>query len=450
MRRYLVTLLAAFALLMPAQAGAQSGDASWLDSIEGLDLAIGRSWMAPVVFETESVTTDFNDQGTPIAQVTTLSTPESTPVITDAMQTFTLSALIYQFDSPEHAAEGLEVLNAEQLEQLERDPRSPATNEFDPGDLGDAAYAYEGIYDNDATLGGWSEFAVVILWVQDGDTVYQVFGQFLPGDHADIATKVVSDMLTADAGAAEPVFDMNGGSRGGLWEKLNAVDLAMPAGSTVYDLEIYPVSDDAVMGDSVVVPEVDLDNLGMLPGSIGSWHIAYGAESSGTPAATPVVTTTDVFSIELWVLEFKDPTHASAAAYALNATLTELLGIVYTEGMGFSSDDGDGLTLVSTGFVRDKSLPEGDAAVMVSATGTTVYAARVYSRETAPTPMARDAVTALQATPAGSGEEQIDGLSATGGAWDRFPQAGDPLLRDLVPVQVRYDPPAAAPATPAG
>ncbi len=450
MHRYLLTVLAILALIMPVQARAQSGDASWLDSIEGLELAIGRSWMAPVVFVSESVTTDFNEEGTPVSHVTTLSTPDSAPVLTDQMHTLSLSALIYQFDSVEHAAEGLELLNGEQLEQLRRDPRSPATNEFDPGDVGDAAYAYEGLYEPEGMTGPWSEFAVVILLVQDDDMVYQFFGQFLPGMHTEIASGVANDMVEAESGSDEPVYDVNGGSRGGLWEKLNAVNLAMPVGSTIYDLEIYPLSEDAVMGGSVVMPAIDLDDLGAVPGSTGSWHIAYGEEFAGTPAATPMVTTTDAFSIELWVLEFEDATHASAAAYSINETLNEPLGIVATEGIGFSSEDATGLTLVSTGFVRDKSLPEGDAAVVVSATGSTVYAARVYSRETAPTPIARDLVGAIQASPAGSGEEESDATTVSGGVWDRFPQAGDPLLRGLVPIEVHRDIPATPAATPSG
>lgn len=449
-RRYLLTLLASIALLLPTPTFAQSGDASWLNSIEGLDLAIGRSWMAPVVFETESITTDYNEQGTPVSVVTTWSTPESTPIVTAQMQTIMLSTLIYQFDSAANAANGMELLHAEQMEQLGRDPRSPATNEFDPGDLGDATYAYEGLYTPEDLPEGWSEFALVILWVQDGDTVYQLFGQFVPGDHTEIATGVVSDMLAADIGTDAPVYDINGLSQGGLWEKLNGIDLAMPEGSTVFDLEIYPPGDDAVMGDSVVVPVIDLNNLGNVPGSTDSWHIAYGEDHAGTPTATPLAATTDAFSIELWVMEFEDPTHASAAAYAFNDTLIEPLGIIYTEGLGTSDEDGEGLTMVSAGFVRDNALPEGEAAVAVSVTGSTVYAARVYSRETAPTPIARDLVSALQATPPGDDNEHIDGLVATGGGWDRFPQAGDPLLHELVPIDIRHDPPITAPATPMG
>lgn len=425
-------------LALPMQTHAQSGDASWLNNLDGLDVAIGRSWMAPVVFETESTTTDYNDQGTAVSEVTTRNGPESTPMVSDAMQTQTLSALLYQFDTAENAERGLEMLNEAQTEQLRRDPRSPATNEVTP-DLGDNAYGYEGVYEAEGPSSAWLEFAVVNLLVQDGPVVYQVFGQFLLGQHVEIATDVIADLIAADAGNAEPVYDMNGASTGGLWEKLNAVELAMPEGSTIYDLEIYPPADDAVMGDSVVVPEIDLDTLGDVPGISGSWHVAFGKDQSATPVATPSAAHSGPFSIELWVMEFEDPTYASAAAYSLNSVLTEPLGIVNIEAGGFISSDESGIIMVNTGFVRDSSLPEGDAAVVVQATGSTVYVARVYTNESAPTPIAKALVADLQTTPAGDDEESIDGISYSGGVWDRFPQPGSEQLHGLEPILVRHD-----------
>lgn len=445
----IITTLLVCLLALPTAARAQSGDASWLDSLDGLDLAIGRSWMAPVTFVSESVTTDFNEDGTPVSEVVTRSTPESTPVTTAEMQTVMLSALVYEFDSTEHAIEGVELLHATQIDQLERDSRSPEMTGFDTSGLGDSAFGLEGVYSAETMPGTFTDFSIVMLFVQDENMVYQVFGQFLSGTYTDIATGVVRDMLAAEPGEGEPVYDMNGGSTGGLWEKLNAVELPMPEGSTVFDLEMYPVSDDAVMGESVVVPQIDLDNLGDVPGLVGSWYIAYMPVTSGTPSATPVIETTGAFSIELWVMEFEDPAHASAALFSLNDTLIEPLGIVASE-IHSSSGDDEGLTLLHTGFVRDPSLPEGDAAVAVSAQGTTVYAARVYTRDLAPTPLAEELVAHLQGMPPGSSEAADTELVPSDARWDYFPQAGDDLLYGLVPVVVRHDSPSAPPATPAG
>ncbi len=447
--RFITTLLACL-LVLPTSTAAQSGDASWLESLDGLDLAIGRSWMAPLEFETESVTTDFNEEGTPVSQVVTRTTPESTPERSGEMHTLTLSALIYQFDSPAHAADGMEQMHAAQVDQWDRDPRSPQMDDFDTGDLGDAAIGLQGIYTSEGMPGEETELAIVMLFVQDDTMVYQVFGQFIPGNHTDITTGVVRDMLAADVGTDDPMYDMNGGSTGGVWEKLNAVNLVMPPGSDVFDLEIYPVSEDAVQGDSVVVPQIDLDNLGDVPGLVGSWYIAYAPVLTGTPAATPVVGPTGAFSIELWVMEFEDPTHASAAMFSLNAALTEPLGIVSAGSGSITSDDADSFTMVSTGFVRDTSLPEGDAAVAVSAQGTTVYAARVYTRDLAPTPLAEELVGHLQGTPPDSSEAADTELVPSDDRWDYFPQAGDDLLHGLVPVVVRHDTPSGPPATPAG
>jgi hypothetical protein len=135
--------------------------------------------------------------------------------------------------------------------------------------------------------------------------------------------------------------------------------------------------------------------------------------------------------------------------FSLNATLTEPLGIVGTEGRGFSGEAG-GITLVNTGFVRDNSLPEGDAAVVVSAQGTTVYAARVYTRDLAPTPVAENLVLQLQGTPPGNSEAADTELVPSDDRWDYFPKAGDDVLYGLVPVVVRHDSPSGPPATPAG
>jgi hypothetical protein len=448
--RFITTLLICL-LALPTGATAQSGDASWLESLDGLDLAIGRSWMAPLEFETESATTDFNEEGTPVSQVVTRSTPESTPVRTEEIRTLTLSALIYQFDSLEHASDGMQQMHAAQMDQWERDPRSPDMEAFDTGGLGDDAVGAEGIYTSDGMPGTVSELAIVMLFVQDDTTVYQVFGQFLPGDHTEIATDVVRDMLAAEASDEEPVFDMDGGSTGGLWEKLNAVNLAMPEGSTVFDLEIYPVSDDAVQGDSVMVPEIDLNNLGDVPGIVGSWYIAYAPATSGTPAATPVTNTTGAFSIELWVMEFEDPTHASAALFSLNATLTEPLGIVGSEGSSFSDADGNaGMTLVNTGFVRDSALHAYHNGGIAFGQGTTLYAARVYTRDLAPTPVAKNLVMHLRGIPPGTSEAADTELVPSNDPWDYFPQAGDEMLYGLASVIVRHDSPLGPPATPVG
>lgn len=449
MRRTVVSIVAMLALLIPGTGVAQSGDATWLNNQDGLQTAIGRSWMAPVVFTSESTLTEFNEAGTPVSEVSWSEEPSSTPVVTDEMQTQMLSALIYEFDSADNAADALDVFNSEQLEQLKRDLRAPATNEFDPG-LGDKAYGHEGVYEPIDFEGESSEWAIVYVLVQHDNLIYQIFGQFVPGNHTEIATGVAENMLQADAGDADPVYDMAGNSTGGLWEKLNAVQIAMPPESTVADLEIYPPADDAVMGDSVMVPQIDLANLAAVPGLDGSWHVTYGPADSGTPAATPAGVPHGVFNIELWVMEFADPTHATAAAFSLNNTLIEPLGIVSGGSGSFGDGDSQHLTMENTGFVRDRSLPEGDAAVVIVADGSTLYAARVYANELAPTPIARNLVDSMMSASVDD-ELEANNESGTGGMWQRFPHAGSDELRGLEPIVIRYDDPSQQPvATPAG
>lgn len=448
MLRFVSVVLLAVALLIPSSTYAQSGDATWLNNMEGLETGIGRSWAAPFTVSESSTIAEVNVEGTVTAEHTTWSTPEASPEISDEMQTSMLSALIYHYDSTQNAAQGIELFHEAQLDQISRDPRNPATNEFEPEIKADVAFGNEGSYEVPDLQGGTSEMAVVYILAQDGELIYQVFGVFLPGQHIEIATSVAEEMIAADIGDAEPMHDMNGDSTGGLWEKLNAIDIAMPEDSTIADLQVYPPADDAVMGDSVVVPQIDLHQLGTVPGMQGSWHITYVPAETGVMMATPDVVPEGVFNIELWVLNFDDATYATAAAVAMSNALIEPLGVTGNESGNLGSG---GITLVNSGFVRDRSIPEGDAATVVVADGTTLYAARVYSNGPAPTPLAQDLIDGMVAAEPGDAAESVAGNDASGGMWDIFPQPGDDLLYGLEPANVRYAEPSAEPdSTPVG
>lgn len=448
MPRFIATIAIVLAIVIPTSTFAQSGDATWLNNMEGLETGIGRSWMAPITSELVETHTEFNAEGTPISEISMRTGPSSTPVVSDEMQTQMASALIYQYDSAENAKQGFELFHQAQLDQISRDPRNPATNEFEPKLDVNIAVGNEGTYDVPNIDGDTSEMAAVYILVQDDDLIYQVFGVFLPGNHIELATEIAGQMIEADAGSDEPVYDMNGASTGGLWEKLNAIQIAMPEESTVSDLQVYPPADDAVMGDSVVVPQIDLDNLQAVPGLEGSWHITYAPDKSGVLMATPDAIPEGVFNIELWVIEFEDATHATAAAISMSNSLIEPLGIVSGEGGGI---DTSGITMVNTGFVRDRAIPEGDAATVVVADGSTLYAARVYANGPAPTPVARDLVESIIEAEPGDAPESVSGSDAAGGMWDVFPQAGDEMLYGLEPVIVRYTEPSTEPmSTPVG
>lgn len=446
----ILTIILVFFLLFPVGVAGQSGDASWLNNHEGLETAIGRSWMAPISFTTTSTLTEFNADGTPVLEQTTQSTPESTPIQSNQYETLMLSALIYEFDSADNAEAGLKLFTAETEEQIRRDPRSPAIHVFTP-DLGDTAIGHQGELEIEGIDGELQTLAVVYVLVQHDNLIYQVFGQFVPGSHIELATGVAASMLNAETGTDEPIYDANGASTGGLWEKLNAVDIPMPAESTVTDLEIYPPGEDAVRGDSVVVPEIDLAHVAEIPGLTNSWHIRYAPEDTGTPAATPSAAPAGAFNIELWVMEFSDPTSATAAAFSLGPALTQPLAIMNSSFK--AEDDGSSprVTMENVGFVQDRSLPEGEAAVIIVVEGSTVYAARVYTGDSAPMPIARELISRLIETDAGSDDETVSGTTAQGGRWQKFPQAGDVILHSLEPTLIRHDEPGSIPAaTPAG
>src|SRR5699024_4219359 len=89
----------------------------------------------------------------------------------------------------------------------------------------------------------------------------------------------------------------------------------------------------------------------------------------------------------------------------------------------------------NAGYLGDPSLPPGNGVAQVTREGATIYAAVVYAVDTEPAPVAEAVITQMIETPASATPEVPgqDGTS-TGGVWDRFPVAGDPVLRGLVPV----------------
>lgn len=430
MRRYLVTVLAMLALVLPMQSHAQTGDASILENLEGLEQAIGRSWVTPL--QQPSL-----DNG-------------SIPAASPEFEVLSMNAIIFEFDSSDNANAALEKFNDDHLLLIENDPNTPASEPFETEGLGDAAFGYEGTFPMPSASGEMEDMAVVSLNVQQDNLVIQLFGSIVPGNHIDVSTQIAEDIMAAEIGPDDPVLDESGASTGGLWEKLNAVEFTTLPDVVVFDLQIYPLDGAAVQGSSVTVPEIDLDHISAVPGLVGSWYTAYGTVNTGTPQATPVSTDTGPFSIELWVMEFEDPAHASAAAFSMQESLSEPLRIVSDSGGGLDGDESGDLTIELTGFTG-KDLPAGDAGVVIRASGTTVYAARVYTREPAPTPIARNLVNYLVETPAGTGDESIVDIEATGSVWDRFPEPGNDLLYDLDPIMIRHDEPSDRPAgTPVG
>lgn len=440
MHRTILRSVLLLALLLPASTAAQSGDASWLESLDGLETGIGRAWMGEITFSETYTETEYNDQGTPVHEISMLTEDAATPEVTDQHRTMMLSVFVFQFDTEENAAAGLEKLNDEQIAQHRRDPRSPAVNEFET-DLGDASHGWQGelelpTIDNTGNL----KLSVVYLMVQDGDLVYQLSGQFLPGYGEDISRGVIADMIAAETGEKEPVFEPNGGSTGGLWEKLNVVDVPFPDGMMTFDLQIWPMDPNAVQGQSVIMPQVDLNALDQLPGITQGWYASYG-EDDLDPDSTPE----GVFSVEVWVLEFDTIDNAMATAFAIQDPLLAPLGIIGGESAGATGEREEvTLYMNGTGFVRDRSLPEGDAAYIIVVEETTVYVVRVYANGPAPLAVGRDVIDHALQTPVG--ESAQDDATATGGGWDRLPGSGTDLVHSLELRDHQYITPG--PATP--
>lgn len=447
MRRLLITLSMLIGLVSPALVHAQAGDASPLQQMEGLESAIGRSWMPGLVTTELSTETEYNDQGTPVWEISSRSEPASTPVVLPEHQTLMLSVFVYQFDSEANAAAGLDALNNMQLEQHRRDPRSPAINEFDPG-VGDASHGWQGefeverIGDKDAT-----RLSVVYLMVQDGDLVYQLFGQFLPGNEIEIATGVMKDMIATEVGTADPVFAEDGSSTGGLWEKLNAVNVSFPEqGLNVFDLQIWPMDENAVRAGSVQVPVIDLEHLGEVPGLVEGWYARYGQAPAAT--ATPTGEAPEgLYHVDVWVLEFDSSDAAIAAAISIQAPIIEPLGIIASgSGVEYAEDQAPTMTMEGTGFVKDRSLPEGDASYAIVVDENTVYVTRVYANGPATDAIAQDVIQYLRGVPASVATPV--GQTMTDDGSGRLPASESDVVHGLTVLEQRHITPASPMATP--
>ncbi len=411
MRPSLTVLLLAVLLGSPLHVvHAQEADAAYFESIEGLERIVLRSWMAPML----GVPSTHKD-GTPIPEED-LGSPSGTAL---------LSIFVYQFDSPENAAEGWQMLDADLQKIMRQDPNAPMTDDIPLDDMGDQAKGYLG----EIAIGD-TPLITTFATVQEGEYVYSLMGQFIDLNGAEETREIVQALIDAPAGVAEETYNMGGTSTGGLWDKLSGIGPALLENSVVTDLIIFPTTKSAPatseFEETLAEPVTDVATVGELDNIRDAHGVTYQREDTSGEG---------VFLIDSWILSFDTPQEASDAVRPLADILSESINVMATSNSRSSVNNTVVTSSVQAGSIEDDSLPAGNATINIQQIGSTIYGVAAYAIDQDPGPTAEDIVQQMIDAPASSDEEIIhpDG-TAQGGIWAHFPSAGDPLLGETVPV----------------
>lgn len=411
MRPSLTLLLLAVLLGSPLHVvHAQEADAAYFESIEGLERIILRAWMAPMlgVASTHDGGTSTSEGGS--------GSPSGTAL---------LSIFVYEFDSPENAAEGWQMLDGDLQKTMRQDAHAPMTDDLLLDDLGDQAKGYLGeIASGDVML--ITTFATVL----DGENVYSLMGQFVDLNGAEETREIVRSLIDAPAGTAEESYNMRGASSGGLWDKFSGVRPLLPENSVVTDLAIYPTTKSPSAAsqseESAEEPFTDIRMVGELDNIQDAHGVTYQREDTSGEG---------VFLIDSWILSFDTAQEASNAVRPFADILSEPINVAATSNSRSSANNVVVTSSVQAGSIANDSLPAGNAVVNIQQIGNTVYAVAVYAIDQDPGPTAEDSIQQMMDAPASDEPEVIhpDG-TAQGGIWARFPSTGDQLLGDTVPV----------------
>jgi hypothetical protein len=215
-------------LLLPAPGSAQEADWAYFDSFEGLQRVIARSWNAPVP---EIVPPGATPVATPGA--TPVASPGATPMA--AIQPITVSIFVFLFETDTTATMGWGRLDNDLQDLARSDPNAPMDEALPLDGIGDRAKGYSGTLE----IPGQA-MTFTFATIQDGPFVYSISAMFAAGDAAGATRAIAADLAGARMDRMAERFDPAGGSTGGLWRKLNAVEPGMPEGAAVTDFVIYP------------------------------------------------------------------------------------------------------------------------------------------------------------------------------------------------------------------
>lgn len=400
MPRALSSFLALLLLLVtPATGSAGMGP---LYTFNGLQRIVAREWIAPFA------STDG-------------SSPE--PVTEAALL---LSVVVYEFDAFDKAAQGWRQVH----DGLPRTGGESIPLES----MGDQVQGFMGT----VQLPGQT-LTFAYATVQDGPFVYSITGELVGLDATQETRDIVEMLLATEPGAGEERYDPRGASSGGLWDILGAVSPTVAPATTVADLILFPlpatsdpdVSSTGEEGDSVSTS--DVYGFGMIEGIRSIHGITFLPEDATVQPAS------GTFRIETWILPFVNAEQASDAVDPVGEALAGSIGVQARARQQASTNGVTTTNLSLAGSIQDAALPDGMRGASIQQAGDTIYAVLVYSSDGNPADVASRIAEQMANTPAGASPATVlpDG-SVTGGVWDRFPRAGDPLLDGLQPAEMTH------------
>lgn len=179
----------------------------------------------------------------------------------------------------------------------------------------------------------------------------------------------------------------------------------------------------------------------MYSGDIGAILAAAAATPTASGTPVPSVVTMTAVAIQF------DSEASAAGAY--DAALAQLTGPASTGGIELKELAVEGFSGKTNAYTASIEQGEGitlHQVVVITQDGAFIYetiAVALSSGEEAQA-IATNVAKAMIATPVGTGEATFvkDGTS-TGGIWDKFPKAGDPVLHGLTPEMDDQTDPAA-------
>ncbi len=342
-----------------------------------------------------------------------------------------LDALVFRFENEERAALALEALDpANGVAGSDWEQDAITIDTFGPN-----ARAYH--WQNSIT-----GMTTVVMTQQDVDVyVVDVTSPDVPIDTTALAIETMTAMMAADAGEGLGEFDLEGGSTGGIWNKLPAGDGQSPAGFLVeYDEQYFPQPPET--GDDVL----DFSQFEGAQRAVARIYSSTPTEpqSAGSiPAAT--------YYLTMLVAEFDSAGNAGAALDPIfDSAVTELLGDPdLTLETVEPQVNGERVRAVFT--VAEEGGLITEVSILAVQEGPYLYLALAVglgadSGTLAATTAVVDTMIAADASP-DEGTYDLSGAS-TGGLWDKLPASGDEVLMGLEPnsdTQVYPEAPSARP-----
>jgi hypothetical protein len=338
-----------------------------------------------------------------------------------SLDSINLDAFVFRFNSDANALAGLEAMDSDYIEA----DFSRADDAIEIGSFGQETRAYA----SESELAGNSADILVV----DGPFAYiaTVLTYETDVDPVGLATGIIQAMIAAEAGEGLGEYDPEGGSTGGLWDKLPALgeDQISESFWSSEDTQFYPELREP--GDSAF-DFAAFDGIQRV--------VARGYSGDIDALATPETAPADTYFLQALVAEFDTADHATASFDTLLESSADDLTGELTGDLELTTEDvelgdlGDrARAIFGTGEEEGVTVEVSVLVVQDGAFMYVVFAAGV-GEDAGSMDTAKAIIGAMMDASAGEGDGEFDDTgSSIGGLWDKLPAAGDEVLGGLLP-----------------